>query len=340
MSVAFDAAAVVAALLALWCAACASARSYDRAGQAWMIFALGIGCWVFGHLVTTYAHLDNATAVAPPLADIGHLWALPLWLAALLTFPAASDGIAGRMRTVLDGLLLASSLGFVSWALFARPESALGPDTIARIVALAPPLFDLVAISLALVLIVRARGGTSSPPLLLLGFGFVAVTVSDSATAYRVLQARTAGPTPFDLGWVIGFVALALAAHYADLGAVQNDATRHSRGIGVLLPCGAVVLTLGLTVERQLANVFDGVLVWNLAVLLALLVTRLVLTLLENHGLTRTLEHRVKQRTNALMAHESRFRSLVQFSSDVITILDPRGAIQYQSASVERVFGY
>ncbi|MDQ1499078.1 MAG: hypothetical protein QOI86_2418, partial [Actinomycetota bacterium] len=37
---------------------------------------------------------------------------------------------------------------------------------------------------------------------------------------------------------------------------------------------------------------------------------------------------------------EARFRSLVQNSSDVITIVNPDGRIIYQSASVERAFGY
>jgi len=37
---------------------------------------------------------------------------------------------------------------------------------------------------------------------------------------------------------------------------------------------------------------------------------------------------------------EAHFRSLAQHSSDVITIVDPSGHITYQSASVERVFGY
>ncbi|MEO5678098.1 MAG: AAA family ATPase, partial [Acidimicrobiales bacterium] len=37
---------------------------------------------------------------------------------------------------------------------------------------------------------------------------------------------------------------------------------------------------------------------------------------------------------------EARFRSLAQNASDVITIVDPEGAVMYQSSSVSRVFGY
>lgn len=43
---------------------------------------------------------------------------------------------------------------------------------------------------------------------------------------------------------------------------------------------------------------------------------------------------------NALHETEARFRSLVQNSSDVITIIDEKGVIHYESDSIERVFGY
>ena len=43
---------------------------------------------------------------------------------------------------------------------------------------------------------------------------------------------------------------------------------------------------------------------------------------------------------NALAKSEERFRSLVQNSTDLITILEPDGTIRYQSPSAERILGY
>ncbi|MEA3075364.1 MAG: hypothetical protein QOF60_272 [Actinomycetota bacterium] len=45
-------------------------------------------------------------------------------------------------------------------------------------------------------------------------------------------------------------------------------------------------------------------------------------------------------RTHAEMANQQRFRSLVQNSSDVITVVDAAGVIRYQTPSVAQVFGY
>ncbi|CAN5616932.1 hypothetical protein BH24ACT20_BH24ACT20_09540 [soil metagenome] len=47
-----------------------------------------------------------------------------------------------------------------------------------------------------------------------------------------------------------------------------------------------------------------------------------------------------KRAENALRESEERFRALVQYGSDIITIVDADGTIRYESPSVERVMGY
>jgi PAS domain-containing protein len=74
--------------------------------------------------------------------------------------------------------------------------------------------------------------------------------------------------------------------------------------------------------------------------LLMLAVVRQVAALLENLSLTTHLELRVQERTAELDRSEQRFRSLVQNSSDVITVVDGNGIITYQSPSIGRVLGH
>ena len=78
---------------------------------------------------------------------------------------------------------------------------------------------------------------------------------------------------------------------------------------------------------------------WNALALILLAVIRQVAVLLENLSLTTHLEQRVRERTAELDRSERRFRSLVQNSSDVITVVDGDGTITYQSPSIERVLG-
>lgn len=47
-----------------------------------------------------------------------------------------------------------------------------------------------------------------------------------------------------------------------------------------------------------------------------------------------------KRSEAAVAASEERFRTLIEYASDVITVLDGRGRIRYESPAVERVLGY
>jgi PAS domain S-box-containing protein len=49
---------------------------------------------------------------------------------------------------------------------------------------------------------------------------------------------------------------------------------------------------------------------------------------------------RRKKAEEELRKSEERFRSLVQYASDIITIIGPEGIIRYQSPSIERILGY
>jgi diguanylate cyclase (GGDEF)-like protein/PAS domain S-box-containing protein len=77
-----------------------------------------------------------------------------------------------------------------------------------------------------------------------------------------------------------------------------------------------------------------------IVVLAGSLLLRLIVALLDNLVLSRTLEMQVAERTIEIVTREQWFRSLVQHSSDVVTVLDASGTIRYQSPAAERLFGY
>jgi PAS domain S-box-containing protein len=102
------------------------------------------------------------------------------------------------------------------------------------------------------------------------------------------------------------------------------------------LPYVAVGLaySLLLVVGYQHPQQGGSELVWLILgafVITALVVVRQIVALREN---SRLLAERASRAT------EARFVSLVEQSSDVITIIEPNGTVLYESPSVERVFGY
>jgi two-component system, cell cycle sensor histidine kinase and response regulator CckA len=54
----------------------------------------------------------------------------------------------------------------------------------------------------------------------------------------------------------------------------------------------------------------------------------------------KNTEKSLRQSQEALQKSEQRFRALVQFSSDIITVLEADGTVRYESPSLERLFGY
>src|SRR6266571_839282 len=75
---------------------------------------------------------------------------------------------------------------------------------------------------------------------------------------------------------------------------------------------------------------------WIRTAIVLALVARQIVTLSENLSLTKHLNARLRD----LRASEKRFEALVQHSSDVVTVVDSAGVVEYQSESVQRVFGY
>ena len=74
--------------------------------------------------------------------------------------------------------------------------------------------------------------------------------------------------------------------------------------------------------------------------LVVLVIARQIFALLENIAFWRDLEATIAVQTDELNRSEARFRSLVQNSSDVITVVSVDGAVCYQSPAVTPVFGH
>ena len=145
-----------------------------------------------------------------------------------------------------------------------------------------------------------------------------------------------------DLGWFAGFSLILLASlRRTPAAEVTLEEEVGHLPLGSLLPYAAVVAALLTSASRCCAPASPT---WwcpgSRTGIMVLLVGRQILTLLENQLLTRTLEDRVHARTAELTASRERFVSLVQHSSDIVTMVDPQGVVGYQSASIHRILGY
>ncbi|GIE47790.1 hypothetical protein Ani05nite_13240 [Amorphoplanes nipponensis] len=325
----------------------AAFRGRRRAG--WALLGLGVLCWGAGQACAIWLETFTGTVPLPSQADIGYLGMILLSSAGLLVLPVATQSLANRVRSVLDGLMVAASLVLIAWFLVIEPLLASGGDsTLTLYVSLAYPLGDVVMVTIVVyMLAMQGRRGRTFSHLALVGAGIVAFAASDIAYAYLNLTGAYTSGRGTDVGWFAGFSLIMLAATkpVPARGATERPAPSvdgdGGQPFGVLLPYVAVLASLVTSVVWFARTGLSSDLVaYTRSALILLIVGRQLLTLLENRNLTRNLEARVADRTAELYASEQRFHALVQHSSDVVTVVGVDAVVIYQSESVQRVFGY
>jgi signal transduction histidine kinase len=220
---AFDSLAIAMAAFAAGAACLRSARrgqyGFGRAWtiamrRAWRLIGAAALTWGVGQLVWSALELSGSGAPAgfPSVADLFFLAAIPLVAAGVLSWPTAPVHALAQLRTLLDGLLIASSLLFASWALVLGPTYHAGGGSLpARVVGLAYPIGDMVTLTIVFSVLVRTRGRAIVQPGLI-ALAIVSMGLADSAFAYLAGKGAYVPGAWLDLGWLVGWLLVAVAA--------------------------------------------------------------------------------------------------------------------------------
>jgi hypothetical protein len=249
---------IVTALAALSaCVACllAGRRRSGSERRFWVLLGLALGAWTFAEVIWGVYDLVLNTAVpVPSWADVGYLGAIPLAAAALLCHPGMRAAGSHRTRATLDGLAIGTAMLLLSWT-FVLGSLWRHTDltTAGGIVALAYPFGDIVIIFL-IVLSVGSMTATGRRPLLWVFVGLFAMAVSDSTYAYLVEVGRYSTGNLVDIGWVVGYLAIAVGAS-ADVGQTvraSSDELAEASLVSLVTPYVPVLLALSvITFEME-----------------------------------------------------------------------------------------
>ncbi|HVH65448.1 MAG TPA: EAL domain-containing protein [Candidatus Acidoferrum sp.] len=329
----------IVAYLAAGVCAVAAFRHHRRTRMAWALIAASAFCWATGEVAWSYYELvRKITTPFPSFADLGYLLAVPFAIAGVLFFPSATSRATSLARTVLDGLLIAGSLLIVSWStVLAAVYQTASENTLTKLISLAYPAGDVVIGTMLVIVAMRVPRAIRLPLFLLAG-GLISNLLADSSFAYFTATNTYGSGNPVDAGWAAGYLLIAIAGWY---GATTPELAAVAPGppgrIGLLLPYAPVAVgALVAGIDELRPGDLDQIVFWTLLAIVALVVLRQFLTLTDNLALNRQLEANAAD----LKKGQEHFRSLVQNSSDLITLIRRDGTIQYQSASIERILGY
>src|SRR5215212_3453768 len=190
-------------------------------GRRWapVLLGLGIVSWILGQAIFTYYEwVLRQPPPLPSVADIGYLSVYPFLLLGILQLPARPVPVASRTRIALDGLMIITAAVTFSWYFVLGPIMQQGTETtLAKAVASAYPLADIVLIACLIILASRPEEHALRPAVRLLALGLTLIVIADSNFAYWTLHDAYATGTLPDVGWSLGYMLVALGAFAARL---------------------------------------------------------------------------------------------------------------------------
>lgn len=274
------------ALSAAWCATAAARVSSGRQRAAWVFQAVGLVGWAAGAALST-THQKNS-GLLPMAAHAGYVL---FWLstcAALLMMPVARVD-PSRTRVVLDAVIVGAALFEVAWLVILRATIELHAAAHgAEILSLTNLLATVVVVTIAMLLVVRARA-EQRIVLLLLTVGLVVMALT-RATFVHVMAGRdfTHGVL-IGCGWAVGLFVLGLAAERGGRGQTDREGPAVPSRTSLWLPyvpvvIAAAVLTSQFLVMPQLAPVL-----LTSAVMVGAVLIRQFLVLLDNRRLLKAV---------------------------------------------------
>ncbi len=329
--------AAVTLATAVWCGHSAW-RAEGHARRGWALFSAASLCWLLANGLAAVQERGGGPLLdvpSPPGAPA--VAALVLCVVAVLAFLRPALSSSASLRILVDELLIAVSLLMVTWPSLILESRSEATGTAAF--GVIRTVLEIGLVSLVLVTVTRVRPESRVPWMFLLA-GAALVAGSHGVGVH--LRSGADLPAGLDAAlWLPGWAFVGLAALVPRRVLVPLTARRAPPTLlRVVGPCLPAVLALGLALGGQLGAEHHRFLVVSGAVIAVLLLARQFVAQLENVELARNLDARVEERTAELQRQERHFRSLVSNTSEILTVVDAGGRIQYQSPSVRRALGF
>jgi diguanylate cyclase (GGDEF)-like protein len=286
---------VVQLLLAATACVATATRAWRCAGRrrlTWVAASVGCAGWTVGQAVWTWYELVAGREVPfPSPADVGFLVFPAAMAVALWTYPAR--GGWRQRRRLLDALTVTAAVAVMSWPVLRAVAQAAGEDPLSLAVSLAYPAGDLVVLVLTVLMLTGAS--TDRWALGLLGAGLGAFALADGAFAYLTASGSFASGHVVDLGWMLGFVLITLAAAATSEQVAPPPADADIALVSALPYVPVAVAAVAVAVRRLAGGELDAAERALVAGALLLLVARQWVTLRENAQLAGELAQRERE---------------------------------------------
>lgn len=155
---------------------------------SWNLLGTALALWAAAAAVRTVAWFGGAEPAIPSVADLLHMSGALAGLAALGWFPAPSPERFGRLRSLLDTVILTLAALTLAWMVVLRPALEVGLAGAVQVLwAGLPAAFDLALAALALRLVLL-HSGPRGQAFGRIGLALVVLAAVDALTGYRLVH--------------------------------------------------------------------------------------------------------------------------------------------------------
>ncbi len=314
----------------------------QRTRRAWHFIALGLILFVVGDILYTVLDL-TLEIIFPSIPDFLYLAFYPLVFLGLITIPSHLSDPTQRKTWVLDIAIIITGFTAILWYFIIAPTTSGGESWLARVVAGAYPVMDILLLASIAGLLFRRGDVNTRRSLYMLGIGLAIYVFADIAYAWLVLQNTYHSGSWVDVIWTVSYFIIGLAAlRQATPYLIESQARRDVRiswqsslvpflvvFISVLLSLFSAISQNGTTLEKN--GLWLGT-----AFTIMLTIVRQVITMRENSRLVhevslvsdqlranaQILEKRVQERTRELESQTKRLRLTAQIARDAASVRD------------------
>ncbi|OBJ04603.1 diguanylate phosphodiesterase [Mycobacterium alsense] len=265
------------------CAAYAARHSPGRRRFGWLALAVALLGWAVGEVIwAVYEVRPEVEHATHPAAAEAVSVLYPVGVMVCLVLMSHLSRYSPR-RLVLDGLIVATSLFVISWVFVLDHE--LRANRGSRVATLAEVFADVVLLTTAILMLSRIRSN-DLPSRTMLAGGIATIAVADIATVFHTGMGGYHPNDLADLGRVVGVGLIALAGLTSAFETSAADTRTEILSPALLwLPYLPLLLAAAVGLSHAVGLMVHGPLLGALGILVAAVLARQFIVLVENQGL-------------------------------------------------------
>jgi len=329
-------------------------RIYGKRTQmAWGTLTIAVLTSVLGSMIWAFLVLNYNQNPSESLADIFYLLFYPLFFIGVLIFPSSNTSLSQRFKRYFDILIIMFSLALVLWIFFVAPALQNYNGDFSSLLFKLTYIFGgfLLLLSMLDLLFNRINEDMYAPFLILFA-GILVLIITDCIFAYQTIHGSYVYSSPYDMGWIIGYILIGLAGvsqyNHQKInleGMITNYFSWHKNYTFTPYLALAGVSTGYLSLVWAFNNFNPNLpfLEIGIGILIFLVVSRQVISIRENKNLYWKAQEEIylrKEISKSLQVSESVYRTIFENTGTATVIIDSENIVLLANAEFQKLTGY